>query len=96
MKAITPHCRHFSTAKQLKNLASSSPPKPEFPPLILNEDFCGKVLDQYPDIKSLKKLHSKIINDQNIRFNPSLAIKLMRAYAACGEPTATRHTPHIR
>ncbi|XVE64315.1 hypothetical protein DITRI_Ditri07aG0091600 [Diplodiscus trichospermus] len=91
MRVITSHCRHFSAAKQLKNLASSSTSKPEFPPPILNEDFCGKILDQYPDIKTLKKLHSKIFNDQHLRFNPPLAIKLMRAYAACGEPIVTRH-----
>ncbi|TYH55043.1 hypothetical protein ES332_D09G212100v1 [Gossypium tomentosum] len=89
MRAITPHCRHFSTAKQLKDFASSSStPKPQ---PILNEDFCGKILDQYPDIRTLRKLHSKIFNDQHLRFNPSIAIKLMRGYAACGEPKVTRH-----
>ncbi|KAK6262433.1 hypothetical protein QUC31_008249 [Theobroma cacao] len=91
MRTITPPCRHFLTAKQLKDLAPSSPPKPEFPPLILNEDLCGNLLDQYPDVKTLKKLHSRIFKDQYLRFNPSLRIKLMRAFAACGEPTVTRH-----
>ncbi|KAK8518323.1 hypothetical protein V6N13_027795 [Hibiscus sabdariffa] len=85
MRGITPRCIHFSIPKQLKD------PKPEFSHPILSEDLCGKILNQYPDIRTLKKLHSKIFNDRYLRFNPSIAIKLMRAYAACGEPAVTRH-----
>ncbi|KAE8717467.1 putative pentatricopeptide repeat-containing protein [Hibiscus syriacus] len=92
MRAITPRCRHFSSAKQLKDLvSSSSTPKPEFLHSILSEDLCGEILNQYPDIRTLKKLHSKILNNRHLRFNPTIAIKLMRAYAACGDPAVARH-----
>ncbi|KAE8698176.1 putative pentatricopeptide repeat-containing protein [Hibiscus syriacus] len=91
MRAIT-RCRHFSSAKQLKDLvSSSSTPKPEFLQPILSEDLCGEILNQYPDIRTLKKLHSKIFSDRHLRFNPSIAIKLMSAYAACGDSAVARH-----
>nr|POE85324.1 putative pentatricopeptide repeat-containing protein [Quercus suber] len=92
MKSVTPLSRHFSTARQLQNLVLSTP-KLEFTQKssALSEELCGDILDQYPDIKTLKKLHSKIIVDQPLCSNPSIGIKLMRAYAACGEPGITRH-----
>ncbi|KAL8050822.1 hypothetical protein ABFX02_06G104500 [Erythranthe guttata] len=49
-----------------------------------------QILDKSPDIKTLKKLHSRIITDRNLYSNTSLAIKLMRAYAARGKPNVTR------
>ncbi|KAK4362994.1 hypothetical protein RND71_018235 [Anisodus tanguticus] len=49
-----------------------------------------KYMTGLPDIKTLKKLHSKIIFDPGLCNNTSLAIKLMRAYAACGQPNVTR------
>ncbi|KAB1204948.1 hypothetical protein CJ030_MR7G015218 [Morella rubra] len=57
----------------------------------LTEELCGKVLDWDPDIRTLEKLHSKIIVDQHLSPNSFLGIKLMRSYAACGEPGLTRH-----
>lgn len=93
MKPINPVSCHFSTARQLQNLVSSTQ-KPQHPPknsAALIEELCGKVLDLDPDIKTLEKLHSKIIVDQHLSPNPSLGIKLMRSYAACGEPSLTRH-----
>ena len=92
MKSVTPLSRHFSTARQLRNLVLSTP-KLEFAQKssALTEELCGDILDQYPDIKTLKKLHSKIIVDHALCSNPSIGIKLMRAYAACGEPGITRH-----
>ncbi|XP_030933746.1 putative pentatricopeptide repeat-containing protein At3g49142 [Quercus lobata] len=92
MKSVTPLSRHFSNARQLQNLVLSTP-KLEFTQKssALTEVLCGDILDQYPDIKTLKKLHSKIIVDQPLCSNPSIGIKLMRAYAVCGEPGITRH-----
>ncbi|XP_075648379.1 putative pentatricopeptide repeat-containing protein At3g49142 [Castanea sativa] len=92
MKSFTPLSRHFSTARQLQNLVLSTP-KLELTQKssTLTEELCGDILDQYPDIKTLKKLHSKIVVDQPLCSNPSIGIKLMRAYAACGEPGITRH-----
>lgn len=52
----------------------------------IDEHLCGQVLDRYPDIKTLKTLHCKMIYDQSLRSNPSIGVKLMRAYAACGQP----------
>lgn len=49
-------------------------------------------MDKCPgDIRTLEKVHSKIVFDQNLCSNPSLGIKLMRSYAACGKPRAARH-----
>ncbi|XP_004509858.1 putative pentatricopeptide repeat-containing protein At3g49142 [Cicer arietinum] len=56
---------------------------------ILALELLAKALDQNPNIKTLKNFHSKIFY-LNSHQNPSLGIKLMRAYAACGEPGMTR------
>ncbi|CAJ2644941.1 putative pentatricopeptide repeat-containing protein At3g49142 [Trifolium pratense] len=56
---------------------------------ILALELLSKALDQNPDIKTLKNFHTKIFY-LNSHQNPSLGIKLMRAYAACGEPGLTR------
>lgn len=92
MKPFTPLSRHFATVKPLETLVSSIQ-KPKFTTqkTALTEDLCNKIFDQYPDIKTLKKLHSKIFIDQHLHSNPSLGIKLMRAYSACGEPKVTHH-----
>ncbi|KAA8539995.1 hypothetical protein F0562_026687 [Nyssa sinensis] len=84
--------RHFSTAFQLQTLLLPIR-RPEISQqnTALTEDFCGQVLDKYPNIRTLKKLHSRIFFDQNLRSNASLGIKLMRVYAACGETDVTRH-----
>ncbi|GMN44481.1 hypothetical protein TIFTF001_013672 [Ficus carica] len=92
MRAVVCHSRHFKARDKLEALFSSLR-RPEIVPLnpVLAEDLFGKVLDEYPDIKTLQKLHSKIVVDQHLHFNPSLGIKLMRAYAACGQTGMTRH-----
>lgn len=92
MTAVNPLSRHFSAAKQLQTLVLSSQ-KTEFTRRIvgLTEDLCGQILDKNPGIECLKKLHSKICIDDDLHSNKSLGIKLMRAYAACGEPGSTRH-----
>ncbi|PIN03651.1 hypothetical protein CDL12_23822 [Handroanthus impetiginosus] len=41
-----------------------------------------QALDKSPAIKTLKRLHSRIISDPNLCSDSSLVIKLMRAYAA--------------
>ncbi|XP_059629124.1 putative pentatricopeptide repeat-containing protein At3g49142 [Cornus florida] len=84
--------RHLPTAYQVQTLLSSIG-KPKFTQQnkALTEDICGEILDNNPDIRTLKKLHCRIFFDQNLRSNASLVIKLMRTYAACGEPGVTRH-----
>ncbi|CAN1158485.1 Putative pentatricopeptide repeat-containing protein At3g49142 [Linum perenne] len=92
MKAPVRLSRHFSSAQQLQNAASCL--RPEYPaPGIasLAANSCAKTLDQLPDVVTLRKLHSKILKDEHLRSNPSLGIKLMRAYAACGHPRDARH-----
>ncbi|CAL8127709.1 unnamed protein product [Prunus armeniaca] len=92
MKVVTPISRQFSTAKQLQALTSSirkAEPAPRDPALAAQ--VFGKILDQDPDIRTLKELHSSIVVNQRLRSDASLGIKLMRAYAACGEPRITRH-----
>ncbi|GAU48655.1 hypothetical protein TSUD_189100 [Trifolium subterraneum] len=56
---------------------------------LLALELLSKALDQNPDIKTLKNFHTKIFH-LNSHQNPSLGIKLMRSYAACGEPKLTR------
>ncbi|PHT87423.1 putative pentatricopeptide repeat-containing protein [Capsicum annuum] len=56
----------------------------------VDEACWRRILDELPDIKTLKKLHSRIIFDPDLCNNTSLVIKLMRAYAACGQPNVTR------
>ncbi|XP_057446134.1 putative pentatricopeptide repeat-containing protein At3g49142 [Lotus japonicus] len=65
-----------------KSLASFQSP-------VIAVELLGKALDQYPDIIALKNVHTKLIY-LNSHENPSLGIKLMRAYAACGEPGTAR------
>lgn len=55
-----------------------------------NEDIINLMLDKNPDIKTLKKLHSRIVSDINLNSVTSLTIKLMRAYAARGRPETAR------
>ncbi|KAK3194309.1 hypothetical protein Dsin_025619 [Dipteronia sinensis] len=86
MKVVTLLSRHFSTVKQIQTLVS-----PIRNNKVLIEDSCFQILDQYPDIKTLKKLHAKIIIHLELHPNPSIGIKLMRAYAARGETGVTRH-----
>ncbi|XP_041011928.1 putative pentatricopeptide repeat-containing protein At3g49142 [Juglans microcarpa x Juglans regia] len=92
MKPITYLSRFFSIARQPQSQVFLTQ-KPQFTQkrVVLTEELCVKVLDQYPDIQTLKKIHSKIIVDQHFNSNPSLGIKLMRGYAAHGEPGVTRH-----
>ncbi|XP_022853749.1 putative pentatricopeptide repeat-containing protein At3g49142 [Olea europaea var. sylvestris] len=71
---------HFSTAIQKRQTIQHR-----------TEDFLNLVLDKGPDVKTLKIIHSKIISDPILYSNTSLAIKLMRAYAACGKPSITRN-----
>lgn len=48
------------------------------------------LLDNNPDIKTLGRIHARMIFDPELCSDTSLAIKLMRAYAARGNPHATR------
>ncbi|KAI3888858.1 hypothetical protein MKX03_036042 [Papaver bracteatum] len=76
--------RNFSTSTQI-SLRITKPERP-----ILTEELCGQILDRNPDISTLRKLHSKIIVDDQLNSNSSLGLKLMRAYSACKQPTITR------
>ncbi|XP_057469168.1 putative pentatricopeptide repeat-containing protein At3g49142 [Actinidia eriantha] len=75
--------RHLSTSPQLLKTPQEV--------VAITEDFCGQILDKHPDIRTLKRLHSKIIFERRLRSNPSIGIKLMRAYAACGQPRISHH-----
>ncbi|XP_004234215.2 putative pentatricopeptide repeat-containing protein At3g49142 [Solanum lycopersicum] len=80
-------CRYSSTA----NSYIQTVRKPQLSySLNVDEVSSSRILDRLPDIKTVKKLHAKIIFDPGLCNNTSLAIKLMRAYAACGQPTVTR------
>ncbi|CAK9176960.1 unnamed protein product [Ilex paraguariensis] len=80
--------RHFSKANEVRTLVSSV----QLPQrnTVLSESLYDHLLDKCPDIKLLKKLHSQIIYDPDLCSNSSIGIKLMRAYAACGQPEVTR------
>lgn len=55
-----------------------------------SREVCEIILDRYPNIKTLNKLHSKIVVNEHLQIDPTLAIKLMRAYSACGETRVAR------
>ncbi|KAL5996750.1 putative pentatricopeptide repeat-containing protein [Asimina triloba] len=57
---------------------------------ILTLDTICRILDEYPNTKALKKLHSHILT-RHLGSDSSLGIKLMRAYAACGDPASAGH-----
>ncbi|XP_022946769.1 putative pentatricopeptide repeat-containing protein At3g49142 [Cucurbita moschata] len=58
---------------------------------LFSKEVCEIILDKYPDLKTLNKLHSKIIVNEHLRIDPTLAIKLMRAYSANGETRVARY-----
>ncbi|GAB2212908.1 hypothetical protein Drorol1_Dr00020912 [Drosera rotundifolia] len=85
-------CRHFSTSNQLQTLLTQTHlPKPQQKRPSMSQDICYQILDTYPDAKTLKKLHSKVITDQTLDLKPALVIKFMRAYAFCGKLCSARH-----
>ncbi|RAL46372.1 hypothetical protein DM860_015365 [Cuscuta australis] len=55
-----------------------------------SEGVYSRLLDKFPDAKTLEKIHSRIISDQGLCPNTSICIKLMRAYASCGSTGAAR------
>ncbi|XP_061375172.1 putative pentatricopeptide repeat-containing protein At3g49142 [Gastrolobium bilobum] len=87
MKTFTTLSGHFPELQALVSSIRKSLLSPQSP--VLAVELLGKALDLYPDIKTLKNVHSKIFY-LNFHENPSLGIKLMRAYAACGEPRLAR------
>ncbi|CAM8896514.1 unnamed protein product [Rhodiola kirilowii] len=80
--------RHFSTCKLLCNLSSLIRKRENIS--FLTHELCNQILDRYPELRLLKKLHSRIIFDAHLSLNPSIGIKLMRAYSACADPVAAR------
>ncbi|CAA7401532.1 unnamed protein product [Spirodela intermedia] len=59
----------------------------------LAADRLGLLLDGCASpllLPTLRRIHSQLLTGGFLPPNPSLAIKLMRAYCACGDPTATR------
>ncbi|XP_027358996.1 putative pentatricopeptide repeat-containing protein At3g49142 [Abrus precatorius] len=87
MKPFPTLTHQFPKLQALVSSVRKSLKSPQDPVLAL--ELLGKALDHYPDIKTLKNVHSKVFN-LNFHENPSLGIKLMRAYAACGEPGLAR------
>ncbi|KAJ8442071.1 hypothetical protein Cgig2_007909 [Carnegiea gigantea] len=51
----------------------------------------NQILNSCRDAKTLKKFHAKLFADQNLYSNPSIALKLIRAYAGCGELGSARN-----
>ncbi|ESQ45624.1 hypothetical protein EUTSA_v10010175mg [Eutrema salsugineum] len=88
--------RHFPKFRkfQTRNLASSAP-KPELEPKrphgtsYFHDNLLGQVLDTYPDLKTLRIVHSRIILE-DLRCDSSLGVKLMRAYAALKDVALAR------
>ncbi|CAA7056023.1 unnamed protein product [Microthlaspi erraticum] len=84
--------RHFP---ELRLFQTSSAPKPKLEPksspngTSSHENLLGQVLDTYPDHKTLRTLHSRIILE-DLRCDSSLGVKLMRAYASLKDVTSAR------
>lgn len=87
MKAISFLSRQFSELQALVSSIQKSVLFQANPNLV--GELLGKALDQYPGIRTLKQVHSKVFH-YRLHPDPSLGIKLMRAYAACGEIYFTR------
>ena len=87
MKPLHSPSHHLPKLQALVPSIRKSLASPQNP--VVAEELLGKALDQYPDIKTLKTVHSRIYH-LNFHENPYLGIKLMRAYAACGEPALAR------
>ncbi|KAJ8646685.1 hypothetical protein MRB53_008433 [Persea americana] len=80
-----------SSSRRLQT-STSSPRKPhsfQQHTLLGDIDLFDQILDKQPSITTLQRLHSQIIV-RSLQWNPSLGIKLMRAYAGCGEPRIAR------
>ncbi|KAK9167581.1 hypothetical protein Scep_002772 [Stephania cephalantha] len=97
MRAITgvvSVSRYFSTSKHLQILNFSGT-KAELVELEEEEEeeknLYFRALDGYPDLFTLKRLHSEIVSNRSLKSNPCLVIKLMRAFAALGDADTTRH-----
>ncbi|KAI3901377.1 hypothetical protein MKW92_024692 [Papaver armeniacum] len=84
MKVFNSVARNFSTSTGF-SLRITKPEKP-----IFNQELFNQFLDKNPDISTLRKLHSKIIVNDQLNSNSSLGLKLMRAYSACKQPAITR------
>ncbi|WOG88215.1 hypothetical protein DCAR_0207449 [Daucus carota subsp. sativus] len=96
MSAITSSIRisrHFLTTQQIQTLVTKvhSSKLPQQNNAFLTETVCKETLDKLTDVKTLQKLHSKIILNQTLSSESSIAIKLMRSYAAFGQPRITRY-----
>ncbi|KAL0557304.1 hypothetical protein IC582_005831 [Cucumis melo] len=92
MKAIIFCTRQILTSNKFRGIVSST--RIHFDRLkveVFSKEVCEIILDQYPGIKTLNKLHSKIVVNEHLRIDPTLAIKLMRAYSACGETSVARY-----
>ncbi|XP_038886745.1 putative pentatricopeptide repeat-containing protein At3g49142 [Benincasa hispida] len=91
MTAIIFCSRQILTPKKFRGFVSATHKYfDRFKVEVFSKEVCEMILDQYPDIKTLNKLHSKIVVNEDLRIDPALAIKLMRAYAAYGETSVTR------
>ncbi|KAL1217276.1 putative pentatricopeptide repeat-containing protein [Cardamine amara subsp. amara] len=54
-----------------------------------HDNLLGQVLDTYPDLKTLRTVHCRIILE-DLRCNSSLGVKLMRAYSALKDVASAR------
>ncbi|CAL9247078.1 unnamed protein product [Arabidopsis halleri] len=82
-----PEFRQFQTRK-----VTSSVPNLELDKKKLPKEtafMLGQVLDTYPDLKTLRTVHSRIISE-DLRYNSSLGVKLMRAYASLKDVASAR------
>ncbi|XP_010515259.1 PREDICTED: putative pentatricopeptide repeat-containing protein At3g49142 [Camelina sativa] len=94
MKRINVDLRllHFPKFRKFQSRKVSS----SLPKLELDQDspqetafVLGQVLDTYPDLRTLRTVHSRIIME-DLRYNSSLGVKLMRAYASLKDVASAR------
>ncbi|CAD5325275.1 unnamed protein product [Arabidopsis thaliana] len=86
------HLLHFPKFRKFQSRkVSSSLPKLELDQKSPQETvfLLGQVLDTYPDIRTLRTVHSRIILE-DLRCNSSLGVKLMRAYASLKDVASAR------
>ncbi|KAI4342285.1 hypothetical protein MLD38_026926 [Melastoma candidum] len=93
MKAASFVSREFSTARRIQTYLYSRPnPRVSHQDSTFDAELCfSTILDRYPDINLLRSVHCKILADCRSRYDPAVAVKLMRSYAACGDTSSAQN-----
>ncbi|PKU85096.1 putative pentatricopeptide repeat-containing protein At3g49142 [Dendrobium catenatum] len=57
----------------------------------ISDEALLRSVDECRNLFALQNLHAEVVGRRHLTSNPSVAVKLMRAYATCGDTTSARH-----